>query len=290
MQSQVNVVVKVPDTPAAAAPSAPADGPSKKRRRGSDEDISDAIPDGIAAVFLSRDQLLTISSADHEAQVQRLINLRELTEVELKEVKRQRRLIKNREYAQTSRQKKKVTMGHVKDQVNSLEYENESLKDELAAMKARVAELELENASLRIRLSKDQTSSEDSSDAVVDMEVDPSSASYFSKLSSKAKPVIASTMLFVLLFSFGLLFNSPLFTSTSSLPGASKLPLMQPAGRALLTVPSASMGSLSEPLAADGISSFEASRVIDPMNDTRAPVDLSTSDFHTQICTDSSCQ
>jgi hypothetical protein len=218
VQTHVNEILKVKDEEPAQLSNEPK---SKKRRRDSDEDISDAVPEGLAAVFLKREKLLTISSADHESLVQRISNVRDLTDLELKEVKRQRRLIKNREYAQTSRQKKKVTMGHVKEQVNSLESENDDLKAELAMMRNRVMELELENASLRAQISKDSTSSEDSYDAVVDVDVAPAS----SKRSTFGfRPTMAaSAVLFVFLFAFGFLFNSPLFNaafSTSSLPGA----------------------------------------------------------------------
>jgi len=234
-QSEVNVVVKV--SPNSALPSG--EKASKKRRRESDEDVSDAVSDEISAVYLRREQLLVISSDEHEAFVQKLANTRDLTGPELKEVKRQRRLIKNREYAQTSRQKKKVTMGHVKEQVGSLESENDYLRAELAKLRSRVTDLELENASLRVKLSsKDQTSSEENSyDAVVDMEPKAKSSR---SLFSFRPAVAASSVLFVFLFAFGFLFNSPLFLSqlSSGLPGAKGIPPMQHTGRALLTLDS----------------------------------------------------
>jgi len=231
-QSQVNVVVKVDgENVGSLSPSVQS---TKKRRRDSDEDVFDAIPEELAAVFLKREQLVTISSVDHEAFVQRLANTRDLSEAELKEVKRQRRLIKNREYAQTSRQKKKATMGHVKDQVNSLESENDDLKAELAKLRTRVTELELENASLRVRLSsKDLTSSEDgSTDSVVDIAPRQKNG-YFAKTNFSFRPAMAATsVLFVILFAFGFLFNSPLFSSLS-LPGARNLGSVPHTGRAL---------------------------------------------------------
>jgi len=235
-QSQVNVVVKVEE-----ADDSPSGNSAKKRRRNDDDDVSEAIPEEIAAVFLKRDQLLTISSLEHEAFVQRLANTRDLTDAELKEVKRQRRLIKNREYAQTSRQKKKVTMGHVKEQVGSLEHENEALKAELAELRARVAELELENASLCMRLSKDQTSSEDNSyDAVVEVQPRMKTAPSRSNMFGYRPAMAASSVLFVFLFAFGFLFNSPLFSSSSSgLPGGSRVGPVQHTGRALLEVDTA---------------------------------------------------
>jgi len=53
-QSQVNVVVKVDGESIEA--SAPAQA-TKKRRRDSDEDVSDAVPEELAAVFLKRPAL-----------------------------------------------------------------------------------------------------------------------------------------------------------------------------------------------------------------------------------------
>jgi hypothetical protein len=237
VQTQVNEIVKVKEED--SSPSEP-EPKNKKRRRDSDEDVSDAIPEGLAAVFLKREQLLTISSVEHEAFVQRIANFRDLSDAELKEVKRQRRLIKNREYAQTSRQKKKVNMGHVKEQVNSLESENDDLKLEVTRMRSRIMELELENASLRVQLSKEQTSSsDDSTDAVVDFDVPTASrTSQFSRSPFSLRPTMAVSVLFVFLFAFGFLFNSPLFnaafSSSQPLPGSRNIAFHT--GRTIFTV------------------------------------------------------
>lgn len=79
MQSVVNQILKVEPLDEVAlsvsTPSSSSEKSAKKRRRDSDEDVSDAIPEGLAAVFLKRDQLLTISSAEHEAFVQRISNV-----------------------------------------------------------------------------------------------------------------------------------------------------------------------------------------------------------------------
>lgn len=239
VQAQVNQIVKVEPIAESAlqlppmqmqmqmqSTPPPPEKATKKRRREPDNDVADAIPEGLAAVYLRREQLLTISSAEHEVFVQRISNVRDLTEAELKEVKRQRRLIKNREYAQTSRQKKKVTMGHVKDQVCSLENENEELKAEIEKLRARVMELELENATLRVQISKEQTSSEDTSfdsGVVVDMAPKTKVKANPPKSTFGFRPAMAATsVFFVFLFAFGLFFNSPLFNAvfSSSLPGA----------------------------------------------------------------------
>jgi len=66
--------------------------------------------DGESDIFkitLSRDELLSFSSKQFEDYVQKLEHSKSLSGEEKKELKRQRRLIKNRESAQASRQRKK---------------------------------------------------------------------------------------------------------------------------------------------------------------------------------------
>lgn len=89
----------------------------------------------ISFVELSRNDLLTMTSKELEAQIKQLTAVRNLTTAEQREIKRQRRLIKNREYAQTSRVKKKQF-------VEELRQENKILKD-------RIKSLEEENHFLR---------------------------------------------------------------------------------------------------------------------------------------------
>jgi len=98
-----------------------------KKRKLAEEDIS--------FVEIPRADLLTMTSKELEAQIKRLTALRSLTSAEQREIKRQRRLIKNREYAQTSRVKKKQF-------VEELRIENKILRD-------RIQALEQENYILR---------------------------------------------------------------------------------------------------------------------------------------------
>jgi hypothetical protein len=99
--------------------------------------------DDITYVELPRDALLTMSSRELEESIARLTSVRGLTSAEQREVKRQRRLIKNREYAQTSRVKKKQF-------VEELRHENKLLKE-------RILRLEQENHFLRFGGSVPQT-------------------------------------------------------------------------------------------------------------------------------------
>jgi len=62
------------------------------------------LEDDVSRVFLSREDSLWISSVEYEAFINRL---RPLTSWEEKEVKKQRRLIKNREYATNHRKRQR---------------------------------------------------------------------------------------------------------------------------------------------------------------------------------------
>jgi len=99
--------------------------PNKKRR----------IDDNICSVFIQPEKLLVMSSTELEKRVDDISCLRPLTQSELKEVKRQMRLVKNREYAQSSRIKKKQQV--------------EELQEENALLKERVQQLEDENRELK---------------------------------------------------------------------------------------------------------------------------------------------
>jgi len=99
----------------------------------------------IRCVTLTRDQLLTMTSEELDEFTARLKADHPLTTHELREIKRQRRLIKNREYAQASRVKKKVVLSDLG--VKFQEIENE--RDQLIQ---RVNLLENENAILRAQL------------------------------------------------------------------------------------------------------------------------------------------
>ncbi len=84
-------------------------------------------------MVLSRERLLTISSIEYEAFLAGIT--RSLTSEETAEVRRQRRLIKNRESAALSRNRKKQAM-------EVLEEENAALRRELAKAKAKLEQYE----------------------------------------------------------------------------------------------------------------------------------------------------
>eukprot|EP01108_Squamamoeba_japonica_P007058 TRINITY_DN5867_c0_g1_i1.p1 TRINITY_DN5867_c0_g1~~TRINITY_DN5867_c0_g1_i1.p1 ORF type:complete len:501 (+),score=348.26 TRINITY_DN5867_c0_g1_i1:102-1505(+) len=93
----------------------------------------------IRRVALTRERLLTIGSAEMEARCDELQSALALTPAEQKELRRQRRLVKNREYAQQSRNKKKRVLQSVDTTITDLQRENDELQRELAATQGRLA-------------------------------------------------------------------------------------------------------------------------------------------------------
>jgi len=134
--------------------------PSRKRKRDneSDDDDSDesvsasagakrvrvgAIPADVPGEFrlLSRDELLELSSAAFENYVERLGQDHEILPAEEREIKKQRRLIKNRESAQLSRKRKKSYIEELESKLNVLENENGTLKNDLASLAVKNSQL-----------------------------------------------------------------------------------------------------------------------------------------------------
>lgn len=77
---------------------------------------------------LSREQLLTITSKEFKNLVAQFDYL---TQDQILEVRRQRRLIKNRESAAISRKRKSVTLERLQEENNALKKEVEQLKTQL---------------------------------------------------------------------------------------------------------------------------------------------------------------
>jgi len=109
----------------------------KKRKRTDENKVSDT-----NSVFLSREELLNISSTDLEARIAVITSQRPLTSSEIKEIKKQKRLVKNREYSQQSRAKKKVRLQELEETVNQLNDENKALKQDIYNLQCRIKFLE----------------------------------------------------------------------------------------------------------------------------------------------------
>jgi hypothetical protein len=99
----------------------------------------------IRRVALTRERLLTISGDEMEQRFDELNSMFSLTSAEQKEMRRQRRLVKNREYAQQSRNKKKVAATSVDSKLDGLKRSNDELRE-------RVRAAEHEAASMRARI------------------------------------------------------------------------------------------------------------------------------------------
>jgi len=87
--------------------------PTKKRKKNQLQ--------GNTAVSLGREQLLTISSQDLEAFAQTISSTRKLSSAEQRELRIQRRLVKNREYAQDSRKKKKTYVEELEGTITKID-------------------------------------------------------------------------------------------------------------------------------------------------------------------------
>jgi hypothetical protein len=98
-------------------------------------------PHPLAAVYLSRETLLVMTSAQLEHRVQRLKEQRPLTSAELEEVARQRRLVKNREQARLSRIRKKRQLRDLEQENEALAQENMELREQLQKVNAQFAQL-----------------------------------------------------------------------------------------------------------------------------------------------------
>jgi len=150
--------------------------PKKRGRKRQKRDPNESTD--VTAVQLTREELLKMTSAEYDQKMKAITDKRDLTWSEKKEVKKQRRLIKNRESAQASRQRKK-------EQFDTLETEMNKIKSENSILLQQVTQLKQENSKLKqyITLMK--------------------------KMDVPSVPanVKKGAVLLALLFSFGLLFN-----------------------------------------------------------------------------------
>lgn len=132
-----------PSTPSVATPTAelksePSSSSGKRGRKRAriDTKVAQPVlpPDAELKVALSRQELVNISSEEFEAHIKKITQIRTLTAAEKAEVKRQRRLIKNRESAQASRFRKKQHITELESKVDTLVSSNATLKERYASL------------------------------------------------------------------------------------------------------------------------------------------------------------
>jgi FtsZ-binding cell division protein ZapB len=114
---------------------------NRKRKKVSSGVAAKKILNERDSVILTREELLSFSSEQFEEFVGQVTEVRELTPFENNELKRQRRLIKNRESAQASRQRKKSHIDDLERRVKELSSENTSLKENLTSLSSENRQL-----------------------------------------------------------------------------------------------------------------------------------------------------
>lgn len=166
---------------------------TRKRERGGEK----------IGIPLSREEMLKITSKDLENFTQVISSNRTLSSEEERQLKRQRRLIKNRESAQLSRLRKKMYIEDLERKLTSLTAQNETLTKQVAAVQADKKKLAEEVAYLQ---------------SIIKQSPQLSSAVANGRKSSPPKGVkTAGLCLLIVLFSFGLFFNvSPNRSSTNN--------------------------------------------------------------------------
>jgi len=152
-------------------------------------------------VTLSRDELLTLTSKQFEAYVKQLESNKTLSYEERRELKRQRTLIKNRESAQASRQRKKSYVDEMEGKVQNLTNENSNLFDKVTNLSKENDQLKTEVVYLQNILSKSGLMDMLSNGA---KKIQTLQNDFFSNKSQMKNTGIA---FFILLFTFGLFFN-----------------------------------------------------------------------------------
>lgn len=244
------------------------DGKAKKKRRRRRK--ADEEPHVPTALTLEREKLLKMSLSSFDNFVHTISEVRKLTAEELRDVKRQRRLIKNRESAQASRTRRKTEVNQMERQIEELQRDREGLAE-------RVKLLEQQNNELQRML------------ASVGHHVQSAASSVWDSLSVNGSPRSASkaagACLMIVLLSFGLFLNfgaAPPPASSPAVPhmrymyepsrgnrvSAQPRALAQPGGMRLLEV-GASPGE--EALEDELLTSFASKRRGTPVLDEEGP-------------------
>eukprot|EP01122_Echinamoeba_exundans_P008823 TRINITY_DN3002_c0_g1_i1.p1 TRINITY_DN3002_c0_g1~~TRINITY_DN3002_c0_g1_i1.p1 ORF type:complete len:641 (+),score=225.89 TRINITY_DN3002_c0_g1_i1:408-2330(+) len=193
---------------------------SRKKRKISPTESIDVLPDDIEN--LDQKILLQLSSRAFEEYVRRKTAMRDLTSEEKKDLKRQRRLIKNRESAQASRQRKKNYIEKLEAKVASLQQNNNQLRAQVAALTSDNTKLNQEVANLQGLIKKTPalqqlwTSGINYVASLAKQQKEESQQAPASTHGNNVKA--AGVCLLVLLFSFGLFFPNSIANGNNGLP------------------------------------------------------------------------
>jgi len=126
--SEVSSAASSPQT-AAPAQSAKPEPAKKKRKRRRKKDEPPHVP---TALTIERERLLKMSLTTFDRLVASVIETRKLTPDEVRDVKRQRRLIKNRESAQASRVRRKCQLEEMERQIEEMQRERDQLREQVS--------------------------------------------------------------------------------------------------------------------------------------------------------------
>jgi len=166
--------------------------PKKRARVTGKRGRTEIAPNPEQNLLNDKEKLLTMSSKKLEEYVQSLA--RPLTIDEEKKLKRQRRLIKNRESAQLSRQKKKQYVEDLERKVQALTAETESLRTQVNQLTNNNLQLEEQVTCLQNFINEQGH----------EVPVPGQSVQLFNKNTAAT----AGICMFVILFSFGLFFSA----------------------------------------------------------------------------------
>ena len=160
-------------------------------------------PEMQTAVTLSREKLLTTSTEEFNKWVEELKSSRSLTQEEVQDIRRQKRLIRNRESAQASRDRKKNEFSLLEKQIQQLKEEKEMALRELNEMKSKVSLLESENLYMKTTIQHNPVLNE-IYHGIGNIQT---KNSFISEKGISKSVKNAGVCLFLLIFSFGLFFN-----------------------------------------------------------------------------------
>lgn len=152
-----------------------------------------------APLALSRDELLKLSSKTLDNYTSSVTQGRNLSADEERQLKKQRRLVKNRESAQLSRLRKKMYIEELEKKVNALTQDNEHLSKQIAAISTDRNKLQQEVLYLQSIIKQQQPNAN-----LGTLTTQVAGKKTYNPKNVKA----ASVCLLIVLFSFGILFKA----------------------------------------------------------------------------------